>query len=68
MHGTGLERRLLARAADRLRRCGVDRLVACEPADGSAMTALLTGAGVRPLIRLGRGWEHRPGRGQMPGR
>jgi hypothetical protein len=46
----------------------VDRLVAYEPADGSAMTALLTGAGFRELTRTERGWEHRPGRAQMPGR
>lgn len=31
-HGTGLEHWLLARAADRLRLCGVDRLVAYESA------------------------------------
>jgi GNAT superfamily N-acetyltransferase len=67
-HGTGLEHWLLARAADWLRLCDVDRLVAYEPADGSAMTALLTGAGFRELTRTERGWEHRPGRAQMPGR
>ncbi|MFD5947570.1 hypothetical protein ACFWAZ_09855 [Streptomyces collinus] len=59
---------MLARAADWLRLCDVDRLVAYEPADGSAMTPVLTGAGFRELTRTERGWEHRPGRAQMPGR
>ncbi|MFB6848946.1 hypothetical protein ACFCXS_29405 [Streptomyces sp. NPDC056373] len=66
--GTGVAHWLLARAADRLRLCGVDRLVACEPAADSAPPALLTGAGFGGLTRTDRGWEHRPGRTQMPGR
>jgi GNAT superfamily N-acetyltransferase len=67
-HGTGLEHWLPARAADWLRLCGVDRLVAYEPAEGSATTTLLTAAGFVELTRTERGWEHRPGRAQMPGR
>ncbi|WP_246111730.1 hypothetical protein [Streptomyces hawaiiensis] len=67
-HGTSLEHRLLARAAHWLRLCGVDRLVAYESAADSAMTDLLHGAGFRELTPTERGWEHRPGRPQMPGR
>ncbi|MFD5161145.1 hypothetical protein ACFWMJ_24225 [Streptomyces hawaiiensis] len=67
-HGTGLEHWLLARAADWLRLCGVDRLVAYEPAADGAMPALPHGAGFRELTRTERGWEHLPGRPQMPGR
>ncbi|MER5834218.1 N-acetyltransferase [Streptomyces sp. NPDC002130] len=67
-YGTGLEHWLLARAADWLRLCGVDRLVAYESAGDSAMLALLTDAGFRELTRTDRGWEHHPGRTQMPGR
>jgi GNAT superfamily N-acetyltransferase len=67
-HGTGLEHWLLGRAADWLRLCGVDRLVAYESAADSAMIALLNGAGFRELTRTERGWVHRPGRPQMPGR
>ncbi|KOX04431.1 hypothetical protein ADK65_04665 [Streptomyces sp. NRRL B-1140] len=66
--GTGLEHWLLARAADWLRLCGVDRLVACEPAADRARLALLTGAGFSELTRTDRGWEHRPDGAQMPGR
>ncbi|MEU9560160.1 N-acetyltransferase [Streptomyces fumanus] len=66
--GTGLERRLLARAAEWLELCGVDRLVAYEAETDRAAIADLTGAGFTELTRTDRGWEHRPGRGQMPGR
>ncbi|MEU3890349.1 N-acetyltransferase [Streptomyces sp. NPDC029041] len=66
--GTGLEHWLLARAADWLRLCGVDRLVACESAADSAPLALLTGAGFSELTRTDRGWEHRLDATQMPGR
>jgi GNAT superfamily N-acetyltransferase len=59
-HGTGLEHRLLARAADWLRLCGVDRLVAYETADDGTMLDILTGAGFHELTRTDRGWEHRP--------
>ncbi|MFI6854360.1 N-acetyltransferase [Streptomyces sp. NPDC050416] len=60
-HGTGLEHWLLAQAADWLRLCGVDRLVAYESAADSTMLGHLTGAGFRELTRTDRGWEHRPG-------
>ncbi|MFG3719377.1 N-acetyltransferase [Streptomyces massasporeus] len=59
-HGTGLEHWLLARAADWLRLCGVDRLAAYESAADSAPLALLAGAGFRELTRTDRGWEHLP--------
>ncbi|MFI6805605.1 N-acetyltransferase [Streptomyces luteogriseus] len=59
-HGTGLEHWLLARAADWLRLCGVDRLVAYESAADRAPLALLAGAGFRELTRTDRGWVHRP--------
>ncbi|MEU0583002.1 N-acetyltransferase [Streptomyces sp. NPDC006132] len=67
-HDTRLEHRLLAQAADWLRLCGIDRLVAYEGAADTRMLDLLTGAGFRELTRTDRGWEHRPGRPQMPGR
>ncbi|WP_328336688.1 N-acetyltransferase [Streptomyces violaceus] len=60
-YGTGLEHWLLAQAADWLRLCGVDRLVAYEMAADSARLDLLAGAGFRELTRTDRGWEHRPG-------
>ncbi|MEU0250184.1 N-acetyltransferase [Streptomyces sp. NPDC006235] len=60
-HGTGLEHWLLAQAADWLRLCGVDRLVAYESAADSTMLGHLTHAGFRELTRTDRGWEHRPG-------
>ncbi|MFH9005992.1 N-acetyltransferase [Streptomyces afghaniensis] len=60
-HGTGLEHWLLAQAADWLRLCGVDRLVAYECAADSTMLGHLTDAGFRELTRTDRGWEHRPG-------
>ncbi|MFV0137473.1 GNAT family N-acetyltransferase [Streptomyces sp. HMX87] len=58
--GTGLERRLLARAADWLRLCGVDRLAAYETEADRTAIADLTGAGFRELTRTDRGWEHLP--------
>ncbi|MEU6913933.1 GNAT family N-acetyltransferase [Streptomyces olindensis] len=60
-HGAGLEHRLLAQAADWLRLCGIDRLVAYEGAAETDRLALLTGAGFRELTRTDRGWEHSPG-------
>ncbi|MEU0191155.1 N-acetyltransferase [Streptomyces afghaniensis] len=60
-YGTGLEHWLLAQAADWLRLCGVDRLVAYESAADSTMLGHLTGAGFCELTRTDRGWEHRPG-------
>ncbi|MEU4489531.1 N-acetyltransferase [Streptomyces purpurascens] len=60
-YGTGLEHWLLAQAADWLRLCGVDRLVAYESAAASTRLDLLAGAGFRELTRTDRGWEHRPG-------
>jgi GNAT superfamily N-acetyltransferase len=59
--GSGLEHLLLARAADWLRLCGVDRLVAYEGTADRTALDLLTGAGFRELTRTDRGWEHRPG-------
>ncbi|MFF3331677.1 GNAT family N-acetyltransferase [Streptomyces sp. NPDC002888] len=59
-HGRGWEHRLLAHAADWLRLCDADRLLAYEaPADTTAI-AHLTAAGFRELTRTDRGWEHRP--------
>ncbi|MGW6738564.1 N-acetyltransferase family protein [Streptomyces sp. NPDC055013] len=56
----GLERRLLGQAADWLRLCGVDRLLAYEQATDGAMIGRLTSAGFRELTRTDRGWRHRP--------
>lgn len=61
MHGEGLEHWLLGQAADWLRLCGVDRLLACEPAGDRTMIDHLTSAGFRELTRTDRRWEHRPG-------
>lgn len=58
--GQGLERRLLGRAADWLRLCGVDRVLAYEAADDAIMIDRLTSAGFRELTRTDRRWEHRP--------
>ncbi|MFD0313369.1 GNAT family N-acetyltransferase [Streptomyces flavalbus] len=66
--GRGLERHLLARAADWLRLCGVDRLAAYEAATDRAAIDRLTSAGFAELTRTDRGWEHRPGTAQTPGR
>jgi GNAT superfamily N-acetyltransferase len=60
-YGTGLEHWLLGQAADWLRLCGVDRLVAYESAADSTMLGHLTGAGFCELTRTDRGWEHRAG-------
>ncbi|MGI5373514.1 N-acetyltransferase [Streptomyces sp. CA-251387] len=60
-YGTGLEHWLLGQAADWLRLCGVDRLLAYEPATDRTMIGHLTSAGFRELTRTDRGWEHRPG-------
>ncbi|MET9524743.1 N-acetyltransferase [Streptomyces coeruleorubidus] len=60
-YGTGLEHWLLGQAADWLRLCGVDRLVAYESAADSTILGHLTGAGFHELTRTDRGWEHRPG-------
>ncbi|EFL30274.1 conserved hypothetical protein [Streptomyces viridochromogenes DSM 40736] len=60
-YGTGLEHWLLARAADWLRLCGVDRLAAYASAADGAELDLLTAAGFHELTRTDRGWEHRPG-------
>ncbi|MBT2421992.1 GNAT family N-acetyltransferase [Streptomyces sp. ISL-22] len=59
--GEGLEHRLLGQAADWLRLCGVDRLLAYEAATDRTMIARLTSAGFRELTRTDRRWEHRPG-------
>ncbi|MFF8012327.1 GNAT family N-acetyltransferase [Streptomyces sp. NPDC007929] len=67
-YGTGLEHWLLARAADWLRLCGVDRLAAYASAADRAQLDLMAGAGFRELTRTDRGWEHRPDRPQIPGR
>ncbi|MES5824076.1 N-acetyltransferase [Streptomyces sp. RG80] len=56
----GWDRWLLAQAADWLRLCGVDRLVAYEEAADRAAIDRLTSAGFRELTRTDRGWEHRP--------
>lgn len=58
-HGEGLEHRLLGQAADWLRLCGVDRLLAYEAATDDTMIDHLTSAGFRELTRTDRGWEHR---------
>ncbi|WP_315987363.1 hypothetical protein [Streptomyces sp. uw30] len=55
-----LEHRLLGEAAQWLRLCGADRLLAYEPADATAPIDRLTSAGFRELTRTDRGWEHRP--------
>ncbi|MGW6903192.1 N-acetyltransferase family protein [Streptomyces sp. NPDC054940] len=59
-HGQCLEHRLLGQAADWLRLCGVDRLLAYEAAGDGTMVDRLTSAGFRELTRTDRGWEHRP--------
>ncbi|MFI9170321.1 GNAT family N-acetyltransferase [Streptomyces lincolnensis] len=67
-HGEGLEHRLLGQAADWLRLCGADRLLAYEAATDRQALDVLAKAGFRELTRTDRGWEHRPGLPQMPGR
>ncbi|WP_369269429.1 N-acetyltransferase [Streptomyces sp. R11] len=59
-YGEGLEHRLLGEAADWLRLCGVDRLLAHERATDGTMTDRLASAGFRELTRTDRGWQHRP--------
>lgn len=59
-YGEGLEQWLLGQAADWLRLCGVERLLAYEPAGDGTMTGHLTSAGFHELTRTDRGWEHRP--------
>ncbi|MET9833065.1 N-acetyltransferase [Streptomyces sp. NPDC006385] len=61
VYGEGLEHWLLGQAADWLRLCGADRLLAYEPAGDRTMTDHLTAAGFRELTRTDRRWEHRPG-------
>lgn len=51
---------LLAHAADWLRLCGVDRLLAYESADDQTAIRRLLTAGFHELTRTARGWEHRP--------
>ncbi|MFD8362023.1 GNAT family N-acetyltransferase [Streptomyces hygroscopicus] len=58
--GEGWERLLLAHAADWLRLCGADRLLAYACADDGAETEQLLGLGFRELTRTDRGWVHRP--------
>ncbi|MET8450535.1 GNAT family N-acetyltransferase [Streptomyces sp. NPDC005209] len=58
--GEGVAHRLLADAADWLRLCGVDRLLAYEGADDRASIDRLLAAGFTELTRTDRGWEHRP--------
>lgn len=58
--GEGLEHWLLGQAADWLRLCGVDRLLAYEAAADGTTIDHLTSAGFRELTRTDRGWEHRP--------
>ncbi|MBW8801152.1 MAG: GNAT family N-acetyltransferase [Streptomyces sp.] len=60
-YGTGLEHWLLAQAADWLRLCGADRLLAYEAASDQTAIAYLTSAGFRELTRTDRRWEHLPG-------
>ncbi|MDF3147152.1 MULTISPECIES: N-acetyltransferase [unclassified Streptomyces] len=59
-YGAGLEHRLLGQAADWLRLCGVERLLAYEAATDRTMIDQLTSAGFRELTRTDRRWEHRP--------
>lgn len=58
--GRGWERRLLGHAADWLRLCGTDRVLAYEPAEDTAGIERLLDAGFHELTRTDRGWEHHP--------
>lgn len=58
--GQGLEHVLIAQAAEWLRLCGVDRLVAYASATDQSAAAQLTAAGFQELTRTDRRWEHRP--------
>ncbi|GHH10659.1 hypothetical protein GCM10018780_47440 [Streptomyces lanatus] len=60
LHGEGLEHWLLGQAADWLRLCGVDRLLAYESTDDTTTIDTLTTAGFRELTRTDRGWQHKP--------
>ncbi|MFE9774420.1 GNAT family N-acetyltransferase [Streptomyces sp. NPDC005931] len=60
-HGTGLELRLLAHAADWLLLCGVDRLLAYESDTDRTRLDQLAAAGFHELTRTDRGWQHLPG-------
>ncbi|WP_406396561.1 GNAT family N-acetyltransferase [Streptomyces sp. NBC_00882] len=60
-YGMGLEHWLLAQAADWLRLCGADRLLAYEAASDKTAIDHLNSAGFRELTRTDRRWEHRPG-------
>ncbi|MFR0354393.1 N-acetyltransferase [Streptomyces sediminimaris] len=62
-YGAGLEGHLLAEAAEWLRLCGVDRLLAYESAGDERAIGLLLAGGFRELTRTDRRWEH-----QTPGR
>ncbi|UXY26032.1 GNAT family N-acetyltransferase [Streptomyces sp. HUAS TT20] len=59
-HGEDWEHHLLAHAADWLRLCGVDRLLAYESADGRAGIDTLLKAGFHELTRTDRTWTHTP--------
>ncbi|MET9453273.1 N-acetyltransferase [Streptomyces cinerochromogenes] len=56
----GWERWLLGHAADWLRLCGTDRVLAFEHAEDEAALARLRDAGFHELTRTDRGWEHHP--------
>ncbi|MEU6065368.1 N-acetyltransferase [Streptomyces sp. NPDC047082] len=59
-HGEDWEHRLLAHAADWLRLCGVDRLLAYELADDRAGIDTLLKAGFHELTTTDRAWTHVP--------
>ncbi|MFG2129420.1 N-acetyltransferase [Streptomyces sp. NPDC048751] len=59
--GRDWERHLLSHAADWLRLCAADRLLAYESAADVPAIDRLTGVGFRELTRTDRGWEHRSG-------
>ncbi|MFJ4685015.1 N-acetyltransferase [Streptomyces sp. NPDC088789] len=54
----GWERWLIGQAADWLRLCGADRLLAYEDPEDRAAIDVLTAAGFRELTRTDRGWRH----------
>ncbi|MFF9220273.1 N-acetyltransferase [Streptomyces viridosporus] len=56
----GWDHLLVAHAADWLRLCGADRLLAYESADDQRAIERLLTVGFRELTRTDRGWEHRP--------
>ncbi|WP_306319454.1 MULTISPECIES: GNAT family N-acetyltransferase [unclassified Streptomyces] len=59
--GPDLAHQLLAEAADWLRLCGADRVLAYEDAGDAAAIGLLRSAGFRELTRTDRGWRLTPG-------